>query len=221
MPTVTRPVVRSFRSPFEANCAAWVNAGGHGILWSAPPGTRGVRASLVQPIPDESNPSDLSLFSMLDCGEDTWVEPKSGPFKGLAVVEVPRDAHWILQRRAERDSAFPKPKRRVSMDCLACGTCCTDNDVLLEEGDIKRFEKAKRADLLKPPFARRKDGKLRLTLLPNKRCHHLAKDNRCDIYKIRPDSCSHFPVASECCLYARESEKGFFDGVEPESNNPQ
>jgi uncharacterized protein len=216
MPTVLRPVVRSFRTPHEKRCAEWVKAGGHAVFWDGHPDKSKSKASLVQSIPDDDNPSDLSLFSMLDLGEDTWDEPKTGPFRGLAVVSVPKDAHWIIKRRAERDAGFPAPKHRVSLDCLACGTCCTDNEVILEPQDLARFEKAGRPELAKPPLARKSGGKIRLTLIrESKRCHHLGGDNRCGIYKIRPDSCSSFPVASECCIYARENERSEYDGIAP------
>ena len=54
-----------------------------------------------------------------------------------------------------------------------------------------------------------------MTLLKSKDCRHLGKDNKCAIYAIRPDACSEFPVASECCLFAREEEMGIYDGVAP------
>jgi Fe-S-cluster containining protein len=52
-----------------------------------------------------------------------------------------------------------------------------------------------------------------LVLAKNKDCKHLARDNKCGIYALRPDACSHFPVGSECCLSAREEEMGIIDGA--------
>jgi len=52
-----------------------------------------------------------------------------------------------------------------------------------------------------------------LVLRKDKRCKHLADDNKCGIYPIRPDACSTFPVGSECCLSAREEEMEIVDGL--------
>ena len=56
-------------------------------------------------------------------------------------------------------------------------------------------------------------NKLVLVLRKDKRCKHLGEDYRCAIYSIRPDACSTFPPASECCLSAREEELGIVDGA--------
>jgi Fe-S-cluster containining protein len=85
--------------------------------------------------------------------------------------------------------------------------------VELDDVDVERFEKGGRPELARPPFARRRDGALVLLLAPDKRCKHLADDNKCGIYALRPDSCSKFPVGSECCLSAREEELGIVDGA--------
>ena len=78
--------------------------------------------------------------------------------------------------------------------------------------DRARFRKAGRADLLEKPYSRRnKDGKLVLTLTRERRCKHLARDNKCGIYAIRPDACSMFPAGSECCIYSRSDEHGWGD----------
>lgn len=211
--TVNRPIVRSFLARFHKECAAHVRAGGHGVYWEEPK-----RARLVLPVPDDDNPSDLALFSLLDLGKQRWKVEAKGPFAGLATVLVPRSENWIVLRRVERDSVHPGPTRKVRFDCLACGACCKDNEVILFPVDVERFREAGRSDLMKPPLARRVNGKLVLTLLPEtKRCRHLAKDNKCGIYTVRPDACSSFPVASECCLFARETELGIYDGLRPEA----
>jgi uncharacterized protein len=213
MTLVMRPVVRSFHARFSKECADHVRAGGHGVYWPEK-----ARALLVQPIPDDANPSDLSLFSILDIGKKRWQVETTGPFKGLVTCLVPRAEHWIVNRRAERDSGFRGPRKKTELDCLKCGACCKDNEVVLFKEDVARFQEGGRPDLLKPPFSRRTDGKLVLTLLPKSdRCHHLKRDNKCGIYTIRPDACSSFPVASECCLFARESELGIVDGIAPEA----
>ena len=112
---------------------------------------------------------------------------------------------------------FPGSTRTIALDCLACGACCKDNLVPLEKVDIARFVKAKREDLLRPPFTKKVDGKLVLKLLKSKDCRHLAADNKCDIYAFRPDACSMFPMGSECCLYSREAELEVIDGLDEKS----
>ncbi len=209
---VRRPVVRSFSIRHVRECAAWVKLGGHAVLWEKPG-----RAMLVLPVPNEDDPADLSLFSILDLGKRRWKVAKEGALRGLATCLVPKDCNWIIQRRIDRDSEHETATRDIHVDCLECGACCEDNEVILFDVDKKRFVEGGRADLLKPPFARRTDGKLVLTLLANKKCRHLASDNKCGIYTIRADACRDFPVASECCLYARELERNLYDGVPPVS----
>jgi Fe-S-cluster containining protein len=131
----------------------------------------------------------------------------------MGTLPVPRDCLEVVRARAERDSVLPGPKRKMVLDCLECGACCVDNEVMLEKKDIARFVAAGRADLAKPPYARRKDGKTVLVLRKDKRCKHLGGDNKCDIYALRPDACSTFPAGSECCLFSREEELGIVDGL--------
>lgn len=207
---VNRPVVRSFSARHQRECAAWVQAGGHAVLWETT-----TRAVLVLPIPDPNDPADLSLFSILDLGKRRWKVPERGTLRGLATCLVPKDCHWIIRRRIERDSEHEAPTRRVKIDCLECGACCEDNEVVVWPVDRQRFEEAGRLDLLAPPYTRKVDGKLVLKLLGNKKCRHLHTDNTCHIYPFRPDACRDFPVASECCLYARELERDLYDGVQP------
>jgi uncharacterized protein len=207
--TVLRPIVRSYSLQHVAACAAHVHAGGHAILWESK-----TRARLVVPIPDKADPQDLAMFSILDLGKQRYAVEVRGALKGLATTLVPKDCHTIVRRRYERDSVHPGPTREFRVDCLDCGACCKDNEVQLFPVDITRIEAGGRADLLKPPYSRRRDGKLMLTLLrSNKHCRHLNLDNMCGIYTIRPDACRDFPVGSECCLFARESELGLTDGL--------
>lgn len=210
MVTVQRPVVRSFKRKFAKEAARWVSRGGHAIVWDAPK-----RAWLVFSPPPDDDESDLGEWAVLDLGKQRWSLPENGVFRGLAVTLVPRQHVDIVERWIERDSVWPGPKRKMKLDCLACGACCRDNEVSVLEQDIERFRAAGRMDLLAKPYARQRDGKLMLTLLKNKDCRHLAADNKCGIYAVRPDACSTFPVASECCLFAREEEMGIYDGAAP------
>jgi Fe-S-cluster containining protein len=149
-------------------------------------------------------------------GKWRWTENRRGLLKGTASTRISRDCLWIGKRRAERDSIHPGPTRKVAFDCMSCAACCRDNEVVLQDADIERFEEAGRGELAKRPYAKRhKDGRVILTLLANKRCQHLKRDNRCGIYAIRPHACSEFPMGSECCMFAREDVLKLYDGVLP------
>jgi hypothetical protein len=208
MPTVQRPIVRSFDARYMREAAEHVRAGGHAVVWESPK-----RATLVVPKPDEDDEMDLGYWSILDLGKWSYDVPRSGPFRGLGTLRVPSDCREIVRRRAERDSIHRGPTRVFRYDCLECGACCVDNEVVLDKKDLARFRAAGRAQLAKPPYAKRKDGKTVLVLKKDKRCKHLEDDNRCDIYALRPGSCSTFPAGSECCLFSREEELGIVDGL--------
>jgi hypothetical protein len=150
---------------------------------------------------------------LLEIVKKRWQVAKEGALRGMATFRVPVDCTDIVRRRAERDSVFPGSTRTLDLDCLACGACCKDNEVILEQRDITRFERTGLARLLSPPWSRRKDGKMVLTLRKDKRCHHLHDDNKCGIYAQRPSACSQFPPGSECCLFSREEELGIIDGA--------
>ena len=206
---VVRPIVRSFKQPFTDRAVAWVNLGGHAVLWESPS-----RARLVVSAPKKGDKYDLGVWAMLDLGKSTWRVQASGPLAGLATTRVPLDCHDIVRGWATRDSIHEGPTRTMKLDCLACGACCRDNDVVLERVDVLRIERGGRPELLKPPFSRRRsDGKLVLKLAPTKDCQQLGADNKCAVYDVRPDACRDFPMGSECCLYARDAEMGIFDGA--------
>jgi Fe-S-cluster containining protein len=205
---VARPVVRSFKWPFLDEAASRVRAGGHAVVWIAPR-----KARLVFAKPAAGDELDLGYWSALDIGRTEYTTEKRGPFAGMAVVRVPHDCYSIVRARVVRDSVHPGPTRAIELDCLACGACCKDNRVELDDRDIERFEKGGRGELARPPYARREDGVVVLVLRRDKRCKHLADDNRCDIYALRPSACSTFPVGSECCLSSREEELDIIDGA--------
>ncbi len=207
---IVRPVVRSFKARFSAEAAAWARKGGHSVYWETDK-----RAVLVFPPPDPDDPHDLGFWAVLDLAKQKYTVMDAGPFRGLATTLFPRSHHDIARRRAERDSMWPGPTRKMVLDCLECAACCKDNEVQLMDVDVERFADAGRKELARPPLARKRDGKLILTLLPNGKCRHLKRDNKCAIYTCRPDACSEFPAGSECCLYARAEELGIHDGVPP------
>ena len=208
-----RPIVRSFKRKYTKEAAAHVRAGGHAVLWE-----NDARAVLFFMTPPDDLPEDYGAWAVYDMAKWRWHTHTRGTFKGLASTLIPRDCLWIAKRRTERDSIHPGATRLMDFDCTKCAACCRDNEVILQAPDVARFKAAGRGDLAKPPFAKRyKDGRLVLTLLDNKKCRHLKRDNRCGIYEIRPHPCSEFPMGSECCLFAREDVLGLYDGLKPEA----
>jgi hypothetical protein len=207
---IDRPVVRSFTRPHVRRAADWVRAGGHAVVWLTPR-----KARLVFARPKDGDENDLGWWSVLDMGRSDYEIVRSGTFAGLALMRVPHDCYGLVRDRVTRDSIHPGPTRALELDCLACGACCRDNRVELEDQDVERFERAGRLDLTRSPYARRDDGKIVLVLRRDKRCKHLGDDNKCGIYPIRPDACSTFPAGSECCLSSREEELGIIDGATP------
>ncbi len=208
---VYRPIVRSFDVKFTKVRDQHVRAGGHAFVWE---GTK--KVTFVFSEPEEDNPDDFGLWGIYDMGKWRWKLEDSGPLKGLATTNVPRDCLWIGRRRTERDSIHAGTTRKVAFDCTKCAACCQDNEVILQPDDIQRFKDAGRGVLAKPPYAKRHaDGRIILTLLKDKRCQHLQPTNRCGIYEIRPHSCSEFPMGSECCLFAREDVLNLHDGAVP------
>lgn len=205
---VERPVVRSFKKRFLANAIAWVRAGGHAVVWETE-----TKALLVLPKPNRDDDADLARWSLMDLDLHRWTEPTRGPLRGLAFRRLPEELHDIVRNRAKRDAVHPGPKRVLRLDCLECGACCRNNEVILEDEDLPRFEQAGVAHLAKAPYARRdRDGRVILRLAKNGDCKHLGKDNACAIYVARPNACRDFPAGSECCLFARYEERGIVDG---------
>ena len=205
---VERPVVRSFKAAYAREAASWVKRGGHAILWLGPR-----KARLVFSAPRADDEQDMGYWSALDLGRSEYTVERRGVLTGLASLPVPHDCYRIVRERVVRDSIHAGPRRKLELDCLACGACCRDNRVELDAVDIERFERAGRAELTRPPYAKRDDGTVVLVLRKDKRCKHLGDDNACGIYPVRPDACSHFPVGSECCLSSREEELGVVDGA--------
>jgi hypothetical protein len=205
---VTRPVVRQFKAQYLKEVARHVRAGGHAVVWESPK-----RARLVFPPPKKGDEGDLALWSLLDLGKSRWTTIEDGPLRGLGHSPVPRDCLEIVRHRAERDSIHEGALRNIDLDCLECGACCKDNEVILNAKDVARFKKGGRPELALPPYTRKKDGTLYLRLLKSKDCRHLMSDNKCAIYELRPFACSEFPVGSEPCLFSREEELGVTDGA--------
>ena len=167
-----------------------MRAGGHAVLWRSPE-----RAWLVVPRFDRKDRTDLGRWAILDLGKSTYGVARKGPLRGLCTSPVPRDALEIVRDRATRDSIHAGPRRKLTLDCRACGACCKHNDVVVTRRDRRRL------------------GKVALRVLPNGRCNQLGQHNTCRVYASRPDACRDFPPGSECCLFSREDELGVVDGL--------
>src|SRR4051794_14546810 len=172
-----RPIVRSFSAKFAREAAAHVRAGGHAVYWE-----KKDRALLLFQKPAEGDDADFGLWAVYDMGKVLWKLQTKGALSGLASTLVPPSCHWIVRRRAERDSIHPGSVRKVAFDCTRCAACCCDNEVVLLPDDIARLKKGGRGDIAKAPYAKRDaEGRILLTLLPSKRCRHLEDSNRCGI----------------------------------------
>jgi Fe-S-cluster containining protein len=203
---VVRPLVRSFQKRFLDRAAEHVRAGGHAIVWSSER-----RAMIVIPLPNDDDPMDLGMWSLLDMRKSQWTIENRGTLRGLATASVPSDCLDLVKERVERDSVHRGTVRVMRLDCETCAACCRKNRVELEKADVVRFRKAGREDLLRRPYVRRDGTKLVLRLLKSGDCRHLQKDNRCGIYPVRPEACRTFPPGSEGCLFSREEELGIVD----------
>lgn len=199
----SRPVVRSFARRFARDCAAWVRAGGHGVLWDSPE-----RAWLVVGRFGREDRTHLGRWAILDLGKSTYGVARKGPLRGLVTTPVPADTLDIVREWATRDSMHAGPRQSMRLDCRACAACCRDNEVILEREDILRFRRG-----AVEAVTRRKNGRVLLRVLGSGKCAHLGRGNLCGIYTHRPNACRDFPPASECCLFAREEELGVVDGV--------
>jgi uncharacterized protein len=136
-----------------------------------------------------------------------WAEVVEGPAKGCVEAAITRDWRKRVQEWIDRDRAFSGSTTETSFDCMVCGACCYDNNVVIDEQDVARFREGGRADLLRK-LSRRAGLKL-LPLVRDKEkpCVHLQK-KMCTIYDVRPNMCRDFPVGTEQCITSREDLYG-------------
>lgn len=83
------------------------------------------------------------------------------------------------------------------IDCLDCAACCKNYSPRFKQQDIKRIAK----------FLNMKERDFELTylvsdedhdfVLQSKPCPFLEKDNKCQIYDVRPSDCQRFPYTDE------------------------
>lgn len=204
---IERPVWRRFARDDIERAAEHVRCGGHAVM---PLDER--RADLLLTVGPDGAITELGLWALLAIEHARWRRVRSGPARGLAAARVTGDAVASALDFCDRDVAHRRPTRTLELDCVACGACCHDADVLLDEADLARWRDAGRRDLLGRAYVRRIDGRVLLRFAPTGRCPHLGADRRCTIYELRPSNCRAFVVGSEACLAAREETLGLRDG---------
>lgn len=206
-----RPVWRRFIPRFYDRAGQWVRAGGHAAVQH-----EDGHVDMLLCANAQGKITEQGLWSVLALDQRRHVRVKEGPAKGLFRARAAPHALEAVLDWCERDSVFEGPTRVIDLDCLDCGACCQEANVILDEDDLDRFRDGGRADLTKKPYVKRaRDGKITLRFLTNGRCQHLEADNKCTIYALRPFNCRVFPMASEACLAARESTLGVRDDGHP------
>ncbi len=206
-----RPVWRSFKPKFLDRAVAWVKSGGHAAVVHSPE-----KIDLLLTPGDDGDISEPGRWAVLSLEQQKFRRVGAGLASGLYRANVMPHALEAVLDWCERDSIHQGPTRPLSLDCLACGACCVDANVLLDQDDLDRWDEAGREDLHGKGYVKRaKDGKITLKFMKDGRCQHLLADLKCHIYALRPFNCSVFPVGSEACLAARESTLNLRDGAPP------
>ncbi|AUX25085.1 hypothetical protein SOCEGT47_056280 [Sorangium cellulosum] len=210
---VSRPIWRRFRPRYLARAAAHVRAGGHAAIVLPEE-----RIDLLLSVDEAGKLTELGQWALLSIEQQRFRRVSEGPARGLATARVKRQYEGSVLDWCERDSVHPGTIRALSLDCLACGACCHDANVVLDGDDLARWRGAGRGDLAGRAYVRRaRDGKITLRFAASGRCQHLGDDLRCAIYELRPDNCRAFVVGSEACLSAREETLGIRDGAPAEA----
>lgn len=168
---------------------------------------------------DDGKLTELGQWSLLAIEQQRWRRVKEGPAQGLATAKVKPSYGGSVIDWCDRDSIHAGTTRKIKLDCLECGACCHDANVLLDDDDFDRWREAGRRDLLGAAYLKRADGKVTLRFAESGRCQNLQRDNKCKIYEIRPDNCRVFVVGSEACLAAREDTLGIRDGAAAEPDD--
>lgn len=155
--------------------------------------------------------TELARWALLAIDIRHWGTLRSGPARGLSSVRIDRQHRDFIWEWCERDSCHPRSTYRIVLDCLACAACCRDNRVVLEDADRRLWHRMGRPELDAKPYLRSAKGVTLLRLRADGRCIHLAADQRCSIYGLRPANCRAFPAGSEACLAARLDTLGIVD----------
>ncbi|MBK8254357.1 MAG: YkgJ family cysteine cluster protein [Polyangiaceae bacterium] len=209
---IERPVWRRFRPQFLARAAAHVRRGGHAALLH-PSG----RVDMLLTVGENGKITELGLWSLLAIEQRRYRRVKVGAAKELATARVAPKFTGSVIDWCDRDSIHEGAVRRMNLDCLDCGACCHDANVVIDEADFERFREGGRGDLVHKDYIKRhRDGRITLRFAENGKCQHLQRDNKCRIYPLRPDNCRVFVVGSEACLAAREDTLKLRDGITDE-----
>ena len=93
------------------------------------------------------------------------------------------------------DGRFEKSHNKAfeKIDCLTCANCCKTKGPSFNKKDINRI--AKYMNITPPEFS---DTYLEMNeddnyVLKSTPCLFLLKDNKCEIYEIRPQACASYP----------------------------
>lgn len=199
---VVRPLWREFGPDRVAAAARHAKAGGIAVVKDR----RWYLLGDAGP-PEEELAPLLIDWAIRAVEAERWAEVTEGPARGCVEAKITVDWRERVQEWIDRDRAFPGATAETTFDCTACGACCYDNKVVLDEEDVARFRAGGRADLLKRTT---KKGVLRLLPLvrsKEKPCVHLQR-NMCTVYEVRPNMCRDFPAGTEQCLTSREDLYG-------------
>jgi Fe-S-cluster containining protein len=200
---IDRPLWRSFRPAQLRDAARHGRAGGISVILDR-------RWYLL----GDAGPAgeDLPLYvdwAIRAVESERWWELTEGPARGLVKAMIGVDWRERVSEWIERDLDFQGATARASFDCMKCGACCFDNEVLLDKKDLARLALAGRRVMRRIATVR---GKRYLPLMKSdiegaKSCVHLA-DLKCTIYEHRPFMCRDFPAGTEQCMTSREDLYG-------------
>ncbi|HRI63507.1 MAG TPA: YkgJ family cysteine cluster protein [Polyangium sp.] len=206
---IVRPIWRRFRPRWLARAAAHVRAGGCAAIVDEKNNVQ-----VLLPVDKKGKLPELARWALLAIEHRRTTRVLEGPAKGLATIRIKSHYAGSVLDWCTRDSIHEGTTRRFELDCLACGACCHDSNVILDDVDLDRFRKAGREDLTTSKhIVRHKDGRISLRFAKPGPCQLQAADNRCTIYEIRPDNCRRFVAGSEACLAAREDTLHLRDGA--------
>jgi len=90
----------------------------------------------------------------------------------------------------ELDAILSERNDGTSSLCSACGYCCTNYKIQLTFDDVYKFgqEIDINSYIENDPDV---EGRFKFKTIP---CKFIGDDNRCQHYKIRPQSCQNFPL---------------------------
>ena len=203
MSVTYRPIVRSFKRKYTKEAAAHVRAGGHAIVWE----NDNARSP---PLPDaaEGRAGGLRRVGRLRHGQVELAHARarhasraSRPRSSRAIAcgsrsGAPSATRFIPVPRA-RSTSIARSARRAAVTTRSSSRTRTSSASRTRDAASSRRRRSPSATRTVASCSR---------CLPNKRCRHLKRDNRCGIYELRPHPCSEFPrAASAASSRARTS----------------